>query len=102
VNDTIQTSAILQLVEKRISNCEENARSATPFKGPSDSLAIVEPGTIRGDSLWDDVERRPSHADRRKALQTACLAEEFSQHAPHATLPRKFRTLLKRLLRIAV
>lgn len=58
--------------------------------------------THRDDSPWDDAERRPSHADRRKALQTACLAEEFSQHATHATLPRKFRTLLKRLLRIAV
>lgn len=25
------------------------------------------------DSPWDDLQRRPSHADRRKALQTACL-----------------------------
>lgn len=58
--------------------------------------------THRDDSPWDDVERRPSHADRRKALQTACLAQEFLQHAPHVTLPRKFRTLLKRLLRIAI
>jgi hypothetical protein len=33
----------------------------------------------RSDSPWDDRERRPSHADRRKALQRMCLAEEFSQ-----------------------
>jgi hypothetical protein len=58
--------------------------------------------THRDDSPWDDMERRPSHADRRKALQTVCLAEEFSQLAPHLILPRNFRTLLKRLLRIAI
>jgi hypothetical protein len=58
--------------------------------------------TRRDDSPWDDAQRRPSHADRRKALQAACLAEEFSRRAGRATLPRKFRTLLKRLLRIAV
>jgi hypothetical protein len=56
----------------------------------------------RADSPWDDAARRPSHADRRKALQAACLSEEFSRGAPHAQLPRKFRTLLRRLLRIAV
>jgi hypothetical protein len=32
----------------------------------------------RCDSPWDDPARRPSHADRRKALQRSCLAEEFS------------------------
>ncbi len=58
--------------------------------------------THRADSPWDDADRRPSHADRRKALQAACLQEEFSRHAPRATLPRKIRTLLKRLLRLAV
>jgi hypothetical protein len=26
---------------------------------------------------WDDPERRPSHADRRKALQRLCLGQEF-------------------------
>lgn len=58
--------------------------------------------TRRDDSPWDDTQRRPSHADRRKALQATCLAEEFSRRAPHAKLPRKFRTLLKRLLRLAI
>jgi len=32
----------------------------------------------RSDSPWDDPQRRPSHADRRKALQRTCLVEEFS------------------------
>jgi DDE superfamily endonuclease len=58
--------------------------------------------TRRDDSPWDTTDRRPSHADRRKSLQAACLAEEFSRRVPHAKLPQKFRTLLKRLLRIAV
>jgi hypothetical protein len=58
--------------------------------------------THRGDSPWDNADRRPSHADRRKALQAACLQEEFSRSMPEAKLPRKFRTLLQRLLRIAV
>jgi hypothetical protein len=58
--------------------------------------------TQRDDSPWDTPDRRPSHADRRKALQAACLANEFSHRLPHPMLPRKFRKLLKRLLRIAV
>jgi hypothetical protein len=31
----------------------------------------------RSASPWDDPERRPSHADRRKALQRQCLGQEF-------------------------
>lgn len=58
--------------------------------------------TRRDDSPWDTPLRRPSHADRRKALQAVCLAEEFSSSLPHTPLPRKFRLLLKRLLRITV
>ena len=56
----------------------------------------------REDSPWDDATRRPSHADRRKSLQAACLAEEFSRAASHTRLPTKLRTLLQRLLRIAI
>ena len=58
--------------------------------------------TDRTDSPWDDAARRPSHADRRKALQGACLAEEFSQALHGRPLPRKIRDAVKRLLRIAV
>ena len=56
----------------------------------------------RDDSPWDDAERRPSHADRRKSLQATCLANEFSRAALGGRIPRKFRDLLTRLLRIAV
>jgi hypothetical protein len=55
----------------------------------------------REDSPWDRPDRRPSHADRRNALQAACLEHEFSRTTPTRQLPRKIRTLLQRLLRIA-
>ena len=57
--------------------------------------------TDRSDSPWDDADRRPSHADRRKALQTQCLLNDFSHAATTTPLPKKIRNLLQRLLRIA-
>lgn len=56
----------------------------------------------RDDSPWDSTERRPSHADRRKALQAACLEQEFSQPVPRQQMQQKFQTLLQRLLRITL
>lgn len=56
----------------------------------------------RDDSPWDRADRRPSHADRRKALQARCLENELSSTTPPRQLTRKIRTLLQRLLRIAV
>lgn len=56
----------------------------------------------REDSPWDASERRPSHADRRKALQATCLEHEFSQRLPQRQMKQKFRTLLQRLLRITL
>lgn len=56
----------------------------------------------RHDSPWDDADRRPSHSDRRKALQAACLAEELSEPLPPEQISEKFRDLLIRLLRIAI
>jgi hypothetical protein len=58
--------------------------------------------TDRTDSPWDDAARRPSHADRRKALQGACLAAEFSRALRGRPLPREIGEAVKRLLRIAV
>ena len=58
--------------------------------------------THRDDSPWDRLNRRPSHADRRKALQAVCLAEEFSSSLLPQPSNDKFRDLLWRLLRIAV
>jgi hypothetical protein len=56
----------------------------------------------RDDSPWDDATRRPSHADRRKALQATWLAEEFSAALPAGPPPRKIRDPFRRLPRIAV
>ena len=56
----------------------------------------------RDDSPWDRDNRRPSHADRHKALQAACLRNELLRTLPTKPLSRKFRLLLGRLLRIAV
>jgi hypothetical protein len=58
--------------------------------------------THRDDSPWDAADRRPSHADRRKALQAECLAAELSHALSAGQIPRKIRNMLKRLLRITV
>jgi hypothetical protein len=54
----------------------------------------------RSDSPWDDGSRRPSHADRRKALQREMLEEEFQRCGGRGPLPRKIRHLLDRVLRL--
>jgi hypothetical protein len=58
--------------------------------------------THREDSPWDTTDRRPSHADRRKALQAACLIVELTKGLAARSIPRKFRDTIKRLLRIAI
>jgi hypothetical protein len=55
----------------------------------------------REESPWDDSERRPSHADRRKALQQACLAAEYQAAGQGRGQERKFRRLARRLLKLA-
>jgi len=54
----------------------------------------------RSESPWDDAERRPSHADRRKALQREMLEEEFQRCWGRWLLPQKIRHLLDRVLRL--
>jgi hypothetical protein len=55
----------------------------------------------RSASPWDDPTRRPSHADRRKALRRNILHAEFSAAASSQRLPRKIRDLIKQLLGLA-
>jgi hypothetical protein len=43
----------------------------------------------RSDSPWDDPDRRPSHANRRKALRELILRTELSAITRAASLPRK-------------
>jgi hypothetical protein len=54
----------------------------------------------RSAAPWDDPERRPSHADRRKALQRQCLGEEISRCGQRRPLSRKIRTLLRSLVQL--
>ena len=55
----------------------------------------------RSDSPWDDPERRPSHANRRKALRQAILREHLSAFNAAVPLPRKLHELLEQLLNLA-
>ena len=55
----------------------------------------------RSDSPWDDAERRPSHADRRKALRRHILRTELSAAATGRSLPRKILGLARRLIALA-
>ncbi|MBN1394221.1 MAG: transposase [Pirellulales bacterium] len=56
----------------------------------------------RRQSPWDDAARRPSHADRRKALQRNIMQRELSTLAAVERLPRKILRLAKRLMALAV
>jgi DDE superfamily endonuclease len=55
----------------------------------------------RTDSPWDDPARRPSHADRRKALQRHCLEQEFQQAAAGQPLTPEIQEFVGRVIRHA-
>jgi len=55
----------------------------------------------RSQSPWDDAHRRPSHADRRKALQRHIIRHELSTLAALQRLPRKILQLTRRLMDLA-
>lgn len=52
----------------------------------------------RGASPWDDPDRRPSHADRRKALQRDVLADEFRRRWGARPCPAEIRALVEVVL----
>ena len=56
----------------------------------------------RRQSPWDDAQRRPSHADRRKALRLQIMQQELSTLATVRRLPRKILQLTRRLMALAV
>jgi len=63
-----------------------------------------QPRTVlgeRADSPWDDPARRPSHADRRNALQRHCLEQEFQQAAGGVTLTPEIQEFVGRVIRHA-
>jgi len=55
----------------------------------------------RSDSPWDDAARRPSHANRRKALRTQILRNELSTITATWSLPRKIIRLAQSLIALA-
>lgn len=52
-------------------------------------------------SPWDDAERRPSHADRRKTLRRYIMEHELSTLAAVWRLPRKILQLAQHLMALA-
>jgi hypothetical protein len=52
----------------------------------------------RSDSPWDDADRRPSHANRRKALRQQIMNNELSTITANWRLPRKILDLTRRLM----
>jgi hypothetical protein len=55
----------------------------------------------RGDSPWDNQPRRPSHADKRKALQRQVLQAEIQEALRGRPTKQEIRALLERLLDLA-
>ena len=55
----------------------------------------------RSDSPWDDPERRPSQADRRKALRRETLQNEYSSLRPSHRQSSKIRAMFELLLQLA-
>ena len=55
----------------------------------------------RSDSPWDDPERRPSHANRRKAFRSAILREQLNALTTSAPLSQKLHELIEQLLNLA-
>ena len=65
------------------------------LRGPlAPLLALVD----RGGSPWDTEERRPSHADKRKALQREILREEIRAALGEGAEAQEFHALAIRLL----
>jgi hypothetical protein len=56
----------------------------------------------RSDSPWDDPARRPSHADRRKALQRTILQQEYSSLLHCRGAARKLAAFAQQLLKLAL
>jgi hypothetical protein len=57
--------------------------------------------TDRTDRPWDNAERRPSHADRRRAIAREMLENKFLTVLPRTPDTRKFRDLVTSILSLA-
>ena len=52
----------------------------------------------RSDRPWDNPARRPSHADRRRAIAKEMLEKRFLADLPETPNTSKFRRLLEDIL----
>ncbi|SRR5216683_4107952 len=55
----------------------------------------------RRQAPYDDADRRPSHADRRKALQRSCLRNEFSLSVHRHAVSPKIHQLFQAIVKLA-
>ena len=58
--------------------------------------------TDRRSRPWDNPDRRPSHADRRRSISREMLQEEFLAALPRIPNNRKFHRLFEALLDLAI
>ncbi|MCH8839353.1 MAG: transposase [Planctomycetes bacterium] len=58
--------------------------------------------TDRSDRPWDNPDRRPSHADRRRTIAREMLQKQFLTALPSTSDNHKFRTLFQDLIALAV
>jgi hypothetical protein len=54
----------------------------------------------RSHSPWDNADRRPSHADRCKALRRSCIHTVIHGAGPSKCQPPKLRSLVHQLIRL--
>lgn len=57
--------------------------------------------TNRSDRPWDNADRRPSHADRKRSIRKEMLEKQFLTGLPTSPDRRKFARLVKDLIRLA-
>ena len=55
----------------------------------------------RSDRPWDNEDRRPSHADRRRSISREMLGKKFLAALPRGRNHRKLRTLFEDLIALA-
>ncbi len=55
----------------------------------------------RSERPWDNEQRRPSHADRRRSISREMLGKKFLAALPHTPEHRKLRRLFHDLLALA-
>jgi hypothetical protein len=58
--------------------------------------------TDRRHRPWDNPDRRPSHADRRRAISKEMLEKQFLAGLPETPDTRKFRRLIEDLISLSV